>query len=65
MVFAQVLFTHAPVMNSLFDTAPIDAAAWLYATGIGLAAYLVVEIEKRLRVRGGEGLVARDATHAE
>jgi magnesium-transporting ATPase (P-type) len=61
MVLAQVLFTHAPVMNRLFDTAPIDAAAWLYATGIGLAAYLVVEIEKGLRRRRGEEPVARRA----
>jgi magnesium-transporting ATPase (P-type) len=55
MTFAQVLFAHAPVMNRLFDTAPIDAAAWLYATAIGCAAFVVVEIEKGLRLRSGEG----------
>jgi cation-transporting P-type ATPase F len=55
MILAQVAFTHAPAMNRLFDTAPIDAAAWLYATGIGLAGYLVVELEKSLRLRSGEG----------
>jgi magnesium-transporting ATPase (P-type) len=44
MAFAQALFAHAPAMNRLLGTAPIDGAA-----------YLVVEIEKRLRLRSGEG----------
>ena len=57
MVLAQALFAHAPAMNRLFGTAPIDGAAWLYAIGIGVAAYLVVEVEKRLRLRREEGLV--------
>jgi cation-transporting P-type ATPase F len=55
MALAQALFAHAPALNRLFGTAPIDRAAWLYAIGIGVAAYLVVEIEKRLRLRRGEG----------
>lgn len=54
MLGAQVLFTHAPFMNRLFHTAPMDAASWLYVVGVGLAAYLVVELEKWLRLRSGE-----------
>jgi cation-transporting ATPase F len=57
MVLAQALFAHAPALNRLFGTAPLDGAAWLYALGIGVASYLVVEIEKRLRLRSGEGHV--------
>jgi cation-transporting P-type ATPase F len=51
MLGAQVLFTHAPIMNRLFHTAPLDAASWLYITGVGLAAYCVVELEKWVRRR--------------
>ncbi len=46
MLAAQLLFTHTALMNRLFHTAPIDAASWLYVTGVGFAAYCVVEFEK-------------------
>ncbi len=49
MLVAQLLFTHAPIMNRLFHTAPLDAASWLYITGVGFAAYCVVEFEKWVR----------------
>ncbi len=42
----QGLFTHAPVMRTLFGTAPLDAAAWLKIFVFGLAVYGIVEIEK-------------------
>ncbi|MEQ1861383.1 MAG: cation-transporting P-type ATPase [Chthoniobacteraceae bacterium] len=51
MLAAQILFTHAPIMNRLFHTAPLDAGSWLYITGVGLAAYCVVEFEKWVRRR--------------
>jgi len=51
MLLAQVLFTHAPIMNRLFHTAPLDTASWLYVTGVGFAAYCVVEFEKWVRRR--------------
>lgn len=53
MLGAQLLFTHAPVMNRLFHTAPLDAGSWLYITGVGLAAYCVVEFEKWVRRKVG------------
>ena len=59
MILAQILFTHTPVMNRLFHTAPIDAGSWLYIIAVGLAAYIIVEFEKWLRVRGGEEERAR------
>jgi len=49
MLGAQLIFTHAPLMNRLFHTAPLDGASWLYVTGVGLAAYCVVEFEKWMR----------------
>ncbi len=54
MIGAQVLFTHVPLMNRLFHTAPLDALSWLYILGVGLVAFGVVEFEKWLRVRSGE-----------
>jgi cation-transporting P-type ATPase F len=53
MLGAQVLLTHTPVMNRLFHTAPMDAGSWLYVTGVGLAAALIVEFEKWIRRRVG------------
>jgi Ca2+-transporting ATPase len=54
MVAMQLLFTYAPVMNRLFDTAPIDAWAWLHITGVGLFSYAAVGLEKRLRAGGAQ-----------
>ena len=36
-------------MNRLFQTAPIDLTSWLFITGVGCAAYCIVEFEKWLR----------------
>lgn len=52
MLGAQALFTYAPVMNTLFHTAPIGAGTWLRISAVALAALLVVEAEKWLRFRG-------------
>ena len=51
MVGAQLLFTYAPVMNRLFHSAPISAAAWLRIVGVAVTVFLVVEVEKWLRRR--------------
>jgi cation-transporting P-type ATPase F len=53
MVGAQLLFTHAPLMNRLFHTAPLDAGSWLYILGVGLAAHGIVEFEKWVRRKAG------------
>ncbi len=49
MVAVQMLFTFAPFMNRAFHSAPLDAAAWLRIAAVGLLAFLVVELEKRIR----------------
>ena len=53
MVAGQVFFTHAPVMNRLFHTAPIDAGAWLRIALLCAGLFAVVELEKWLRFGGG------------
>ncbi|NLY92849.1 MAG: HAD-IC family P-type ATPase [Myxococcales bacterium] len=47
----QIAFTHAPFMNALFGTAPIDSSAWERCVGVGIAVFVLVEIEKLVRRR--------------
>ena len=49
-VLLQLFFTYAPVMNSLFGSAPISAAAWAPVVGLALGAFVIVEIEKAIRL---------------
>ena len=51
MVVLQLLFTYLPVMNRLFGSAPLSLVLWLDVLGVGLAAFLLVEIEKWFRRR--------------
>jgi len=53
MLAAQLLFTHLPLMNHLFHSAPLDAAAWLRVVGVGIVAFVIVEVEKWIRLRAG------------
>jgi len=55
MLAAQLLLTYAPVMNSLFHTAPIEAEAWLRTGAVACAVFTAVEIEKRIRFGGRRG----------
>ena len=55
MLWAQLLFTYAPVMNKLFHTAPIDAESWLRIAAVAGVAFVAVEIEKRIRFGGRRG----------
>ena len=51
MALLQLLFTYAPFMNTVLQSAPIDAAAWARIVGVGFVGYLLVELEKWLRRR--------------
>ncbi len=51
MALFQLLFTYAPPMNALFGSAPIGALAWAEVLGVGVLAFVAVEIEKALRRR--------------
>jgi magnesium-transporting ATPase (P-type) len=48
----QLLLTYAPFMNLMFDTAPLDAAGWLYCIAVGIGVFVVIEAEKAL-IRAG------------
>ncbi len=44
----QLLYTHAPFMNSWFQSAPLSLAQWGLPLAGGVALFLLVELEKRL-----------------
>jgi magnesium-transporting ATPase (P-type) len=46
VVILQVLFTYAPPLQALFETAPIPLGAWPWLLLGGLVFFLVVEAEK-------------------
>ena len=46
MVVLQLLVTYVPFMNRVFGTSPIPARYWVYPLILGLAVFVVVEIEK-------------------
>jgi cation-transporting ATPase F len=50
MALLQAFLTYLPMMNHLFGTAPIGGSEWLEIFAVSVLAYLVVGIEKRLRV---------------
>ncbi len=49
MVTLQLAFTYVPLMNHLFHAAPIGWDAWWRILLTGVAAYVIVGIEKSLR----------------
>ncbi len=51
MLLFQLVYTYLPVMNRLFQSAPIDFGAWARIVAAGLLAFLIVEAEKWLRPR--------------
>ncbi|MBC7306057.1 MAG: HAD-IC family P-type ATPase [Dietzia sp.] len=51
-VLLQAALTYLPVMNRLFQTAPLDAGTWLRIALVAVLAWVVVEIDKHRRARG-------------
>ncbi len=51
MLAAQIAFTHVPMLNQLFHSAPISTGAWLRVIAAAVIVFLVVELEKWLRFR--------------
>ncbi len=51
MIALQILFTYLPLMQSLFHTASIDAAAWFRIGVVAFIASAVVGVEKWIRRR--------------
>lgn len=49
MIGAQLLFTYTPLMNTLFQSAPLSLETWLKVVAVGVFAMLAVGFEKWVR----------------
>lgn len=49
MAATQLVFVHAPFMNRLFHTQPLDALSWAAVIGAAWFIAIIVAIEKRIR----------------
>ncbi|MHB8138538.1 MAG: cation-transporting P-type ATPase [Smithellaceae bacterium] len=50
MIVLQLIYTYAPFMNKIFSSAPISVRDWLTIIAIAVAVYLVIGLEKWLRL---------------
>jgi magnesium-transporting ATPase (P-type) len=57
----QLAFVYSETLNGLFHTAPMNAADWVMCSGVALAGFLVVALEKRLWRRFNFRASARSA----
>ena len=67
-IVLQMLFTYAPFMHTIFETAPLLPAAWGRIILFGAFSYMAVEIEKALvnrlqRAPSSVTVVQSDAIH--
>lgn len=60
MVILQLLYTYVPAMNWMFHGAPVHPAAWGYILAAGFIVYLVIGLEKWIRLRTISGRHAQD-----
>jgi magnesium-transporting ATPase (P-type) len=60
MAVLQVLYTYAPVMNNLFGSAPLGVDEWVPILIVGVATFVIVEVEKAIRARFGRSRAAAD-----
>jgi Ca2+-transporting ATPase len=51
MLLIQLVYTYLPLMHRLFQSAAIGIESWIRIMLAGLVAYLIVELEKKLRCR--------------
>ena len=46
MFLLQAAYTYLPVMNRLFQSAPVDLDVWGRTAAAGLVVFVIIEIEK-------------------
>ncbi|OKY74105.1 MAG: carbonate dehydratase [Desulfobulbaceae bacterium DB1] len=54
MLLVQIIYTYLPVMNRLFQGAPISLESWGRIVAAGIITYLIIEAEKWLWSRKGD-----------
>jgi Ca2+-transporting ATPase len=55
MVALQLAYTYVPFMNTAFGSAPLSAGLWGVVAAVGVAAMILVEIEKRITRAANQG----------
>ena len=48
LLILQLTFVYAPFMQTAFGSAPLEVRHWLIPLGVGLAVFLLVEVEKAI-----------------
>ncbi|WP_194976712.1 cation-transporting P-type ATPase [Aquiflexum lacus] len=49
MIFFQLLYIYTSVMNTLFNSSPLQMDSWWRIIGVSVALFIIVTIEKRIR----------------
>lgn len=49
MLLIQLVYTYLPVMNLIFQTAPIEIDSWLRILALAIIAYAIIEFDKWIR----------------
>ncbi len=52
MTLLQLLFTYAPFMNTIFESAPLGVAHWVMILAASTVIYTAVELEKYIKRKG-------------
>jgi cation-transporting P-type ATPase F len=53
MSLVQIAYTYLPVMNRLFQSAPVGLDVWGRTVAAGLVVFVIIEIEKRVWKKEG------------
>jgi magnesium-transporting ATPase (P-type) len=51
VTIAQFGLTYLPPLQAVFDTAPVGLLDGLLIIGVGVVAFIIIEIEKQVRLR--------------
>ena len=65
LIVLQLIYTYVPFMNTLFDSRPLDAVAWLLPLALSIVIFFVVEALKtmlRARVTPGVPVALKGAS---
>ncbi len=49
MIFFQLLYIYTSVMNTLFNSSPLEMDAWWRIIGVSVSLFIIITIEKRIR----------------
>jgi Ca2+-transporting ATPase len=54
MVLLQILLVYLPALNQILQTAPLNLEAWVRVLLISLAVFILIEVEKWLRLKSSQ-----------